>query len=107
MNQDHHEALSSLVGLPVLKIGRAADLLWIHFGSWRDIPARNGGTRAVGDWALHIQAPWRIIKDQTILVGDWDMYRYFEDGTQFDWQADGESRFDRIARTLNLSLIHI
>ena len=32
------------------------------------------------------------------------MYRYFEDGTQFDWQADGESRFDRIARTLNMAL---
>ncbi len=97
----HQEALSVLSGLRVREIGRAADMLWMHFGDWREVPSRRGGTRQVGEWALHVQTSWRFSRRDRILLGVLDLYAYAEDGSEFDWDRDGESRFDRIAASLN------
>jgi hypothetical protein len=53
-------ALKPLVGLEWRSIGRAADLLWLHFGEMRKVPAWGGGTKTVGQWAIHVQCPWRL-----------------------------------------------
>ena len=66
------QAAGVLVGQPLLWFGRAADMAMIHFGVERTY-VRNGKPRTVGDWALHIQCPWRIIRDGEILVGYSDM----------------------------------
>lgn len=104
LTQSHQEVLSVLSGLRVRKIGRAADMLWIHFGDWREIPSLRGGTRQVGEWALHVQTSWRFTPRDRILLGVLDLYAYAEVGSDFDWDRDGESRFDRIATALNQSL---
>ena len=101
MSEPHRRVLSALIGSPMRQIGRAADLLWIHFGQWREVPSRRGGTRQVGEWALHIQTDWRFVLESEIVVGVREMYQYDEDGSQFDWSKDGESRFDRLAVRLN------
>lgn len=99
----HEEVLSVLCGLRIRKIGRAADLLWMDFGDRREVPSRRGGTRQVGEWALHVQTSWRFTERDRILLGVLDLYAYAADGSDFDWDRDGESRFDRIAATLNQS----
>lgn len=104
MNLVVQDALNSLVRLRLRCIGRAANLLWVHFGEWHEIPNRNGGTRMVGDWALHIQCPWRFNRGSRILVASRD---FNDDGVQaksYDWNAGGLSKFDRLAATFNTDL---
>lgn len=100
-NSTIQKALAPLVGLPLRCIGRAADLLWVHFGEFREIPDRKDGTRTVGEWALHVQCPWRIARSASIFVARGDCF-YTADGDEpYDWDAGGESRFDRCAALLN------
>ncbi len=100
----HEEVLSVLDGLRLREIGRGADMLWMHFGDLREVPSRRGGTREVGEWALHIQTSWRFTRRDRIIVGVLDFYAYADDGSDYDWDRGGESRFDRIASSLNQSL---
>jgi hypothetical protein len=95
-------ALAPLIGQPLRCIGRAADLLWIQFGKYCELPDRNGSTRTVGEWALHVQCPWRIARPPSIIIGQGDLHYAAEGIEPYDWDADGESRFDRLAKPLNL-----
>ena len=97
-------ALQSLVGLPLGRIGRAADLLWVQFGALRELPGRNGGTKTVGEWALHIQCPWRVTLSSRIVIARGDCFRQADSDEPYDWDATGESRFDRLAAHLNHQL---
>ncbi len=102
MKAAHEKALAALAGLRIREIGRAADLLWVQFGEWRTVPCRKGGTRQVGQWALHVQTSWRFTQGESIVLGVHDLYAYDdEEATSFDWEKCGESRFDRIASGLN------
>ncbi len=101
MHDAAQNALAPLVGLPLRCIGRAVVLLWAHFGELREIPTRKAGTRTVGEWALHVQCPWRISQPPSILVASGD-YLYAADGNEpYDPRSGRESRFDRRAAPLN------
>ena len=95
------KTLTPLVGLPLRCIGRAADLLWVQFGEMRELPDRRGGTRSVGEWALHVQCPWRITRPPAILVARGDCFYEADSDEPYDWDAARESRFDRCAAPLN------
>ena len=95
------EVLAPLIGLPLRSIGRAADMLWVHFGEWREVPSIRGGTHTVGEWALHVQCPWRITRPPAILVGRGDCYYEAASDEPFNWETSDESRFDREAMPLN------
>ena len=104
VNNDVQDALQSLVQLRLRCIGHAANLLWVQFGEWREIPDRDSGTRTVGDWALHIQCPWRFTRGSRIIVAARDFYHYADTDKPYDWHAGGESRFDRLAVAFNAEL---
>jgi hypothetical protein len=101
MGKSHGDALQVLQGLPLRRIGRAADMLWLHFGEWRDAPSRHRGSRQVGEWALHLQTAWNFARNGRILVGTRDFYFYAEGGDDFDFDKEGKSRFDDYAAELN------
>lgn len=61
--------LEPLVGLRLSVARRAADLRNFQFGQMREV---EGGT--VGDYALHIQCPWRIEGPGGILTGRSDLW---------------------------------
>ena len=103
MKPSHEEVISVLSGLRLRKIHRWADILVVNFGELREVPSRRGRTSEVGDWALHIQTSWRFTRANRILLGVLDFYAYAEDGSDYDWDRAGESRFDRIAEGLNRS----
>lgn len=97
--------LRDLVGLPLWAIGRAADLQWFQFGEKTLLAAtagpRKGQLRAVGDFALHLQCPWRLRIGDRLLVGDYDL-RYPRDVTSledlpedFDMKP-GSTRLDQL-----------
>jgi len=67
--QTANQVLQVLVGLPLSIVRRAADMRVFHFGEVR--PHRRGkGT--VGQYALHVQCPWRLIGPHTVLTGSSD-----------------------------------
>src|SRR5579859_5778257 len=54
------EALKRLLDLPLWAIGRAGSLEWFQFGSKRIVSTLRGGTKEVGEFALHLDCPWRL-----------------------------------------------
>ena len=80
--------LSVLIGLPLSIARRAADMLNLQFGSVREIDIklgkRVGKKGTVGEFALHVQCPWRIDGPDKIVTGRWDLFRTAETGESFD-----------------------
>jgi hypothetical protein len=54
------EALAQLVGLPLWSVGRAG-IVWFQFGHRQVVPTRRGGMKEVGEFALHLGCPWRLV----------------------------------------------
>jgi hypothetical protein len=95
------QALAPIVGLPLRCIGRAANLLWLHFGEMRSAGTRGGGTKTVGEWAIHVQCPWRICRHGHIVVACQDYYcSPGGEALDDDWDSPGKSRFDSLATIL-------
>jgi hypothetical protein len=61
--------LQPLIGLQLTIARRGADMRGFHFGPIRVV---EGGT--VGDYALHVQCPWRIEGSQGIVTGRSDLW---------------------------------
>ncbi len=101
MMSDTQHALQLLTGLPLRTIGRSADLLWMNFGEWRETPDHRGGTRIVGEWALHIQCDWRFSKSGYPTLSPAD-YHVGPQGREIGegWDIIGANRFDAIAQAL-------
>ena len=57
-------ALSPLVGMRLVRLGRAADVQWFAFASADE-----------GELTLHVQCPWRLVAADEILVGQGDYWR--------------------------------
>jgi hypothetical protein len=98
MREQIQRALDSLIGMPLWSSGRAADLEWFHFGQRRTVAAR-GGTKEVGEYALHIQCAWRIRHGDEVVVGGRDLFYPSEESDHpvedFDWDVQGANRRDR------------
>lgn len=96
------QALSRVVGLPLRTIGRACNLLWLHFGQWREVPDRGGRTKTVGEWALHVQGEWTLSKLWQPVTSSADYY-VSPDGQDLgnDWDRPGSSQFDAAAAALS------
>jgi hypothetical protein len=78
--------LQRLVGLRLTAARLTGGMLNVHFGSLRDTPRGQ-----VGDFALHIQCPWRIELHGAIVTGREDLDS--EAGDETSWQArDGLPR---------------
>lgn len=103
MKNDIQNAVGVLVGMPLWSLGRAVDLAWFEFGSRRTLKGWKGRETEVGDYALHVQCPWRIRLGNSILVGRGDIFCTPEETNEptpadFDWQKG--NRFDRVVPEL-------
>jgi hypothetical protein len=72
--------INNLVGLPLSVVRHAVDMLNLQFGEI----TREAG-ESWGQYALHIQAPWRLVKNSQILVGRSDRWNPTEEIS--DWDA--------------------
>lgn len=89
--------LRPLVGLKLTLARRAADLRNFGFGAVR---AYRGGT--VGQYALHVQCPWRIETDGAIVTGRDDLWEPAAveptvESHAWDYESGGNLQDDRIA----------
>jgi hypothetical protein len=65
-------ALAPLIGLPLWAAGQAADMLWLQFGAKVRAPSRRDPNRETGEYALHVQCPWRISGAAGVVAGSSD-----------------------------------
>ncbi len=77
--------LAPLIGLKWSIARQAADMAVFHFGTIRP---HHSGTGTVGDYALHIQGPWRIETDTLLYVGSKDIWNWKFGKEPFDWDYD-------------------
>lgn len=78
-------ALSQIVGLPLTAARRAADMRTFQFGTLRPVDRDS-----VGDFALHVQCPWRIEGPEGILTGRLDLWEPLDGNAPFDENWDYE-----------------
>lgn len=78
------EQLSQLIGLKLSIARRAADMRGFHFGR---LTLRPDGKGSVGEFALHIQCPWRIDGPDGIVTGDGDLWDSAEPDEEVDWDT--------------------
>jgi len=78
-------SLSQIIGLPLTAAGRAADMRTFQFGTLRAV-ARG----SIGDFALHVQCPWRIEGPDGIVTGRMDLWEPAEEDSPFDEDWDYE-----------------
>jgi len=67
------EAIKPLIGLTIWGSTRAAGLQGFQFGKEHVVPASKGGTKTVGDYALHVECAWRISGIKGIVTGSRDV----------------------------------
>ena len=63
-------ALAPLFGLPMWEAGFAGDIAWFQFGAAVTRPDYHGGTRVVGQYALHLSCPWRWVASSGLVRAD-------------------------------------
>lgn len=83
-----------LTGLRLSIVRRAADMLVLHFGEIRQHPSGEG---TVGEYALHVQCPWRLQGPLGTITGSRDLSAYAGEGERpKTWShEDGLSLQDR------------
>ncbi len=87
-------ALTSLIGLPLWCAVRVADLEMFDFGERRFRLNRKGEQIEVGEIALHVQCPWRIVDSKGIVTGTYD--RIYPADDEEDWlNFDGSANPSR------------
>jgi hypothetical protein len=86
-------ALSEIIGLPLWRATRVADMEMFDLGGRQSKLNRHGDQVDVGEWALHIQCPWRIASAGEIIVAS-DDRAFPEDETSStqDFDTDSPSR---------------
>ena len=100
-------ALSQIIGLPLTAARRAADMRTFQFGTLRAVDRGS-----VGDFALHVQCPWRIEGPNGIVTGRLDLWDPVEENAPFDENWDYEkspnlqdARLERWLARSELSLV--
>ena len=91
-------AFAPLIGLRLSIVRRAANMLVAHFG---DIRPHSSGERTVGDYAFHVQCPWRFDGPVDTVTGRDDLWEYAGPGERPEhWSyEDGASVQDeRLSR---------
>ena len=82
-------ALRRLIGLRMTLARNAGDMKVLHFGEVRPHPKR--GT--MGEYALHIQCPWRLVTAERIVTGSTDTEPSLQDRRFLDlFGGDPETR---------------
>jgi hypothetical protein len=74
-------SLLRIVGLPFSIARDAGGMKNFQFGSISPNPSGKG---TIGQFALHIQCPWRIVNSEGILTGSADDYEAAEVGAEVD-----------------------
>ena len=99
------DLLQELIGKTMWTCRRAADMSTFQFGQRFQTKDFVGRPSDVGEYALHIQCAWRIVRDGAVVVGSSDLYYPADYSTEdvvpptFNWDHDPNRR-DRLLTSL-------
>jgi hypothetical protein len=104
VRQEIERAVAPLVGRPLWASGRAADMECFQFGDRHtrviQYGRRRGDTVEEGEYKLHVQCAWRIVRGDEVLVGGHDLYYPADESAvppeDFDWDHEPNLRGRRI-----------
>jgi hypothetical protein len=88
------KALRPLLGLAVWSSGRALDLQWFAIGPRRTVTTAGGQEKIIGEYALHVQCAWRIVRGEKVVVADIDLYEPRDENQPVD-AAKGRTLLDK------------
>ncbi|MFL5735685.1 MAG: hypothetical protein ACJ78Q_21210 [Chloroflexia bacterium] len=98
MKEEIERTIRVLEGLPLWAGGRAGPVEWFEFGDEYEVTDRNGTTRTVREYALHVTCEWRIVGPEGIVVGHMDKYfpagDPYNEPPDFDDDKPGANRCD-------------
>ena len=80
--------LSKLINKRFNCIGRAIDMLCLSFGDDYMHNTADRKTIVVAEYSLHIQAQWRFIENDKILLASQDIYEPYSKNVEDDWEYD-------------------
>ncbi len=105
MKSKINERLQQIIGHEFTRTTRAANMECIKFGILYGLD-RKGIERQIGEFGLHLQCPWRITKDNILLVGSDDLFKQPDETAEydenFDWDLQmGNLRDVQMANFLN------
>ena len=103
MKSDIEKELSALIGLDLTRTTRAANIECLKFG-FKERTDKEG-TWNIGLYGLHIQAPWRIVSKNYIMIGSLDLYEPVGDRNHkedFNWDEAGKNLRDKKLENLLL-----
>lgn len=92
-----YDRLKIIENLPLRYFGRACNLFWIGFGKLVKRKNSRGIYDEIAEYSLHIQCPWRIVRNNVIVIASQDIYipkTNIEWTEDFDWDVQGENIFD-------------
>jgi len=100
---------NELINEELNNIGRASDLLWLHFGQKFYIINRRGIEVEKGSYGIHIQCPWRFIHQGILVLGSMDIYMPKEGvhESDFNWDEIGNSVFDEKIKVIKEKILPI
>ena len=87
MSKPSSECLNLLTNKRLSKLGHAANMLWISFGQDIMVTDYRGKQKCVGEYALHIQCPWRITRKQDVLLSSRDMISLLENDSANSFES--------------------
>ena len=98
------QVLAVLVGVPMWGSGRAVDMEMFAFGERQTATNGSGAEFIRGEYALHVQCAWHIVRRNRLVAASGDVYRPFDsdaDGLDdFDWELPGSNRRDVVLKQL-------
>ncbi|MCW3105546.1 MAG: Uncharacterized protein JWQ09_52 [Segetibacter sp.] len=83
MTDKINKILSDLIGLPLTRTTRAANIECLKFGSVYRTD-KDGGKNNIGEFALHLTCPWRLTNETHIIVGSDDLYQQADETAEYD-----------------------
>lgn len=89
MTEKINQILLALVGLPLTRTTRAANMECLKFGTLYQTDNK-GEIYNSGEIGLHLQCPWRLTNEDEMIVGNGDLYEQADETAAYDENFDWE-----------------
>jgi hypothetical protein len=94
--------IQELIGLKLTQTSRSSNMECLKFGI-----KTNEKNQNIGEFGLHIQTDWRIIKEQKILVGSNDLFEQNSENqseSEFDYEIGNlrDEKLEQLIKSENL-----
>jgi len=87
LTENINKIVADLIGLPLTRTTRAANMECLKFGTVYRAD-KDGNEHNVGEFALHLQCPWRLTHEHEMIVGSGDLYQRADETAEYNENYD-------------------